>query len=104
MYIGKEYISRIGNILQVILQVERNLEIVLPIFTLVAVFRQNRVTEEYFQTCEIAPNSLEYDYVRGNEEKVFCKTGLLFVFLMKIRPRNNKTHHFGLSRAGGHFY
>ena len=103
MNVGQKQVAGFPHNRNIVLDVEGELEIVLPVPAFITIIGQKRIAEKDFQAVEISSEPVENDDVRGNDKKVACKPGIRFVEFVEKAPRNEQAHHFGLAAAGGHF-
>ena len=68
--VGQKQIAGVAHDANVVLNVQRELEIVPPVAALVAVVRQDRVIEEDPQAVEVGAQAVEDDDVGRDEEKI----------------------------------
>jgi hypothetical protein len=100
--VGEEDVSRIAEDTDVVLDVERELEIVAPVLTLVAVVGQDGVGEEDFQAVEVGAEAVENDDVRGDDEEVPGERGIEFVKFVEEAPRDEQGEDFCFSSSCRH--
>ncbi|MES3015974.1 MAG: hypothetical protein V4750_19885, partial [Pseudomonadota bacterium] len=77
--VGEEEVADVAHHTHVVLQMQRELEVVAPVAAGVAVVGQHRVGEEDAQTVEIGTQAVEHDDVRRDEQEVARerRTGLV---------------------------
>lgn len=102
--VGEEDVSRRADDAHVILNVERNLEIVAPILAGITVIRQHRVAEENAQAVEVRPEAVEHDDVRRDEKEIPRERRARLIELVEVAPRHEEREHLGLSGPGRHFH
>src|SRR3989338_6767947 len=103
MYVCQKDISRTGDSPYFILQMKRNLKIVLPVLSLISVIGEYWVVVKDSQSGKVGFDSFQDDDVRRYHKKVSGKPRILLVQFVKICPRNEQTHHFRLAASGRHF-
>lgn len=70
MDVGQKQIAVFGNRFQFILNVQGEMKVILPITVDITVFRNERVFFENFKIIEIFKQSIQYDNVWGNDQKI----------------------------------
>ena len=83
------------------MDVERDLEIVAPVAPVMAIWREDRVVEENFQTVEVGAESVEDDDVWSDDKEVAGECGVRLVELVEKAPRDQERNDFGFSRTRG---
>jgi hypothetical protein len=84
--VGEEDIARRADDAHVVLNVQRDLEIVAPVVACMAVIRQHRIVEEDAQPVEIGAQPVEHDDVGGDHQEVARQRRIRLVELVKIAP------------------
>ena len=98
--VGKKQVALFADVTDLILNVDGQLEIVLPVLSLVAVVRQERIVEENARALEIEAQPVEHDDVRRDEKEVGREVAVRLVELVKIAPCHQQRHDLGLAGAG----
>ena len=70
MDVGEEDIAGVAQDANVILDVQRDLEVISPVLSRVTVVRENRVCEEDPQSIKIRAESIKHDDIRRDHEEV----------------------------------
>ena len=86
----------------VVLNVQRDLEIVAPVAALMAVVGQDGIVEEDPQPIEVGAQAVEHDDVGRDHQEIARKGGIRLVELVEEAPGDQQRQNLGLSRAGGH--
>ena len=89
----------------VILNVQRELEIVSPIAAVHTVVRQHRIIfQEDAQPVKVLADAVQHDDVRRDHQEVPRQVRVRLVELMEVAPRQRETQHLCLARARGHLH
>src|SRR3989338_6038483 len=88
----------------VVLQVQGQLKIVAPIAPIHAVLREYRVFKEYSKPLKVPIDSIQYDDVGGDNQKVAGERRTRLIELVIKTPCKHKAKHLGLAGAGRHLY
>jgi hypothetical protein len=102
MDVRQKDVARFTYRSDVVLNVQRDLEVVAPIAAIVTVGRQHRIVKEDPQTVEVRPQAIEDDDVGGDDEKVARKARFCLVDPMKKAPRNQERQNLRLACSGRH--
>ena len=70
MDVGEKDVARVADDTDVVLDVERDLEIVAPVSSVVAVVGKNRVVEEDARSVEVRAQALQHDDIGRDDEEV----------------------------------
>ena len=103
MDVREEEVSRVTDDAHIVLDVERELEVVAPVPPLAAIWRQDGIVEENLQPVEIRTQAIEDNDVRRDDEEVPRKHRVRFVELVEETPGDEQREDFRLARAGRHF-
>ena len=87
MDIGKKDIAGRSNDPHIVLNMQRDLEIVAPIPAFMTVVGQDRIVEKDLEPIEIRPQAIEYDDIRRDQKKIARKGGVGFVKSVEVAPR-----------------
>src|SRR5208337_792481 len=101
MDVRKKEISRFADVADLVLNMDGQLEIVLPVLALVAIVGQQRIVDEYARPLEIETKAVKNDDVRRDDEKIRRNLAVRLVELMKIAPCHQQGHDLGLAGPGG---
>ncbi len=102
--VGEEEVAGVAHDAHVVLDVQRELEIVAPVAAVVAVVGQDRVVEEDVQAVEIGAQPVEHDDVRRDQQEVARQRRVGLVELVEEAPGDQQREDLGLARAGGHLH
>jgi hypothetical protein len=100
--VGKEDVARRADDAYVVLDVQRDLEVVSPVASRLAVVGQYGIVEEDAQPVEIGAEAIQYDDIGRDQQKITRERRICLVKLMKIAPSHQQRKHFGFACAGGH--
>ena len=103
MDVGEEEIAGLTDESDIVLDVQRELEIVAPVAARVAVGRKNGVVEEDLEPVEIGTKAVEDDDVGCDEEEVPRKRGVGFVKAVKEAPCDEERENLRFAGAGREF-
>ncbi len=90
--------------MHLVLDVERRLEVILPVLAFIAIVRPHRVFVEDAQPIEVHQQAVEHDDIRRDDEEVRTHVRVCLVPLVVVRPRQQQAHDFGLARSRGKFH
>ena len=99
--VGEEQVALFSDVADGILDMDGQLEIVLPVLPFVAVVRQQRIIEKDARALEIETQPIENDDVWRDDKEIGRKVAVRLVELMEIAPRHQQRHDLGLAGAGG---
>jgi len=103
MDVGEKEIAGLADEADVVLNVERELEIVTPVATRVAVGRQDGVVEENTEPIESARRRSRTMMLGAMTKKITRKRGVGLVEAVKETPRDEEREDLGLAGAGREF-
>ena len=103
MDVREKEIAGVADYANVVLNVERELEIVAPVASFVAIAGQDRVVKENTESIEVGSQAVENNDVRRDDEEVARKRGVRFVELMEEAPSDKQREDFRSSGACRHF-
>jgi hypothetical protein len=103
MDVGEEKIPGLADETDIVLEVERELEVVAPVSAVVPVGRENGIVEEDLQAVEIGAEPVEDDDVGRDDEEVARESGVGLVAPVKEAPRDQEREDLGLAGAGREF-
>ncbi len=86
MDVGQEEVAGLTDDAHVVLDVQGELEIVLPVAAVVTVVGQDRVVEEDPEAVEVGPQAVEHDDVRRDDQEVARQRRVRFIQLVKEAP------------------
>jgi hypothetical protein len=99
MNVGEEQVPGLRHVSDLVLDVDGDLEVVLPVLALVAVRRQHRVLVEHPQAVEIKAQPIEDDDVGRDQQEVCREVGILLVAPVKETPGDQQAYDLGLART-----
>ena len=102
--VGEEQVAHVTDHTHVVLQVQRELEVVAPVAAGMAVVGQHRVLEEDAQAVEVGAQAVEHDDVGRDQQEVARELRAGFVAAVEEAPRDQQRQHLGLAGAGGHLH
>src|SRR3989344_1117333 len=84
--VGEEDVACFTHRANVVLYVERHLEIVPPILSFVSIVGEHGILEEYFETAEIREKPIKHDDVRRDDEEVPSELRTFLEEFVEVRP------------------
>ena len=102
--VGQEQIAGVADDTHIVLDMQRELEIVPPVAALVSIAWQDRVIEENPEAVEVRPQAVEHDDVRRDDEEIARQRGVCFVQFVKEAPGDEEGEDFRFPGAGRHFH
>jgi hypothetical protein len=100
--IRKKEIAGLADDADVVLDVQRELEIIAPVATLVSVGWEDGIVEENFEPVEVGAEAIEDDDVGRDDEEVAGESGVGLVKPVEETPRDEQGENLGLPGAGRH--
>src|SRR3989344_1901744 len=100
--VREEDVSNVICHAYLVLNVERHLEVILPVLPLKAVLRNHRIAREDTQPVKICSEAIEHDDVGRYNEKVPRQIRIDLVELMVVAPRKDEAEHFRLAASRRH--
>ena len=89
--VRQEDVAGFANDAHLVLNVQRQLEIVAPVMAVVAVVRQYGIVEENAQSLEILIDAVQYNDVGSDNEKVARQRRIRLIKPMKETPGQHQT-------------
>ena len=102
--VGKEKIARIPHHAHIVLNVQRELKVVAPVASFVAIVGKNGVVEKNMQAVEIGAQPIKDDDVGRDQQEVARERRIGFVKLVKKTPCDEQRQYFCFTCAGGHLH
>src|SRR6185369_15996131 len=98
MDVGEEDVAGMPSHANIILDVQRELEVLAPIVTVEAVVRKDGIVfQENTEALEILIDAIEHDDVGSNDKEVASKGGLGFIELVEEAPGEDEAEDFGFA-------
>ena len=102
--IGQKDIAGLTGDIDLILDMQRQLKIILPVTAFIAVIRQNRILKKDAQSVKVGAESIQYYDVGGDHQKITRKLRIRLIELVEIAPGQHEAHQLCLAGASGHLY
>ncbi len=100
--VGQEQVAGRAHDAHIVLDMQRELEIVPPVVPRVAIVGQYRIVEEDTQTVEVGAQAVEHDDVGRDQQEVARELRIRLVELVEVAPGDQQRQHLGLAGASGH--
>src|SRR5271157_277336 len=95
--IREKNIACIGDNSYLVLNMQGDLTVVVPVLTFITIFGKNGIMIKNLQTIEILPEPIQNNDVRGDDKEIGAEVRAGFVPLVKISPGNQQAHHLGFA-------
>ena len=103
MDVREKKIAGLTDESDVVLDVERELEIVAPVAARIAVGREDGVVEENTEPVEVGAEAIEDDNVGRDNEEISRERGIALVEAVEETPRDEERKNLGFAGAGREF-